>query len=52
MRGMVPVLAQLLGALLLIAGIAMLSPVAALIAAGLMLLTAGTLSELATRRAA
>lgn len=42
---MVPVLAQLLGALLVVAGVAMLSPVAALIVAGLMLLAAGTFAE-------
>lgn len=45
-RGMVPVLAQILGALLVVAGVAMLSTVAALIVAGLMLLAAGTLAEL------
>lgn len=45
-----PVLAQMLGALLVVAGVAMLSTVAALIVAGLMLLAAGTIAELSEER--
>jgi ABC-type transport system involved in cytochrome bd biosynthesis fused ATPase/permease subunit len=40
-----PVVAQLLGAVLLVAGIAVLSIPAALVVAGIILLTAGTLAE-------
>lgn len=49
---MVPVLAQILGALLVVAGIALLSPVAAVIVAGLMLLAGGILAEMSGARGA
>jgi hypothetical protein len=45
----VTVLAQLLGFLLLVAGVALWSPAAAMVVAGAMLLVAGALAERAGR---
>lgn len=45
-----PVLAQVLGAILVVAGIAAMSIIAATITAGIMLLAAGTFAELSKER--